>query len=168
MLLAIGEQNPAATPTMARISIHSLLRSPRNYQFRRAALALLAALMAVPSGAKDAHLIAIELYNGPNGPAYVQISDVLINGKIELRLCGSDPKIDKSSYGKLNKVTLSIGATLEYGITGGLTLSTGKSRTCVVPSNLKYEKNQSSTPQELAALSDLHGNLISPTAGGSA
>ena len=37
--------------------------------------------------AKLPSLMAIELYDGPAGAAYVQLGDVLINGKAELRDC---------------------------------------------------------------------------------
>src|SRR5260370_2857241 len=80
--------------------------------------AVLAAGLAVFSAAalqsKDAPLMAIELYNGSNGPAYVHITDVLINGKIELRSCNSTPKIDTSTYWKLPQLLLGKGASIEY------------------------------------------------------
>ena len=40
-----------------------------------------------------------------------------------MRLCGSSDKIDKSRYGKLTKVALSVGTSLEYGNDGVLTLT---------------------------------------------
>ena len=40
-----------------------------------------------PSFASQPTLTAIELYDGPNGAAYLQLRDVLINGKATLRDC---------------------------------------------------------------------------------
>jgi len=46
------------------------------------------------------------IYDGPTGAAFVQIGDVMINGKTELRDCTPYPAagVDKSSYGKMQKV----------------------------------------------------------------
>jgi tetratricopeptide (TPR) repeat protein len=118
--------------------------------------------------AKNASLTAIELYSGPNGPAYVHVTDVLINGKFEVRACGSNSKIDKSGYGKLAKVTLSAGSSIEYGADGVLTLTTKDSTpTCVVPSELKFDKNGPFTPAELASRAVLEGKVV-PAAGAAA
>ena len=72
------------------------------------------------TAAKGPTLNAIELYDGPSGPAYVQLADVLINGKVELRVCASAESnpIDKSAYGKFSKLTIAAGATLERDSTG--------------------------------------------------
>src|ERR1700719_2766958 len=48
--------------------------------------------------AKEATVNAILLYEGPTGPAYIQISGVLLNGKTELRVCDGVPRIDKRTY----------------------------------------------------------------------
>ncbi len=119
---------------------------------------------AVSLFAKNISLTAIELYTGPNGPAYVHLTDVLINGKFELRACGSNPKIDKSAYSKLPKVTLTAGASIEYGSDGVLTLTKDSTPACVVPSELKFEKNGPFTPADLAARAVLQGKVLS-TAG---
>jgi len=119
----------------------------------------------VPCRAKNASLTAIELYTGPNGPAYVHITDVLINGKFELRVCDSTPKIDKSTYGKLSKITLGPGASLEYGSDGVLMLLKDATSTCVVPSELKIDKNGPMTTAELASKAELQAKVLSTTAG---
>src|SRR5438067_8815699 len=67
-------------------------------------------LCLIPADAKEAPLTAIELFDGPNGAAYAQVTDVVINGKTEMRVCSSPERIDKSAYGKLPKVSL-VGAT---------------------------------------------------------
>ena len=119
------------------------------------------ASLALPLESKDASLTAIEFYAGANGPAYVHITDVLINGKIELRSCVSASKIDKSTYGKLPKLILGPGVSVEYGADGVLVLTTGGSVSCVVPSNLKFEKNSPMTPAELANKAILQGKVLS-------
>src|SRR5215472_16123667 len=57
------------------------------------------------SWAKEPSLTAIELYDGASGAAYIQIADVLINGKAELRSCVSSESasIDKSAFNKFQK-----------------------------------------------------------------
>jgi hypothetical protein len=112
--------------------------------------------------AKDAPLTAVELYTGKAGPAYVQITDVLIGGKAELRICGTSPKIDKSAYGRLPKVILGPGQTLEFGQDGALVLTKDASSTCVVPSNFKFEKDSPMTPAELAMEASLQARVLPP------
>jgi len=121
----------------------------------------LAVLSPIPALTKEAPLIAIELYSGSNGQAYVHITDVLINGKIELRSCSATQKIEKSAYGKLTKVYLAPGASLEYGSDGVLVLTKNTISSCVVPSNLKFEKNGPMTPAELASKAVLQAKVLS-------
>ena len=130
------------------------------------AVVLGAIFLAIPLSAKDVSLAAIELYSGTNGPAYVQITDVLINGKIELRSCGSATKIGKSAYGELTKVALGPGATLEYGSDGILTLTKDANSSCVVPTNVKFEKNVALSPADLATRSVLQAKVLSSGATG--
>ena len=126
----------------------------------------LASVAVLPVQARDVStLTAVELYNGPSGPAYVQISEVMINGKDELRACGSEATIDKSAYGKLEKASLASGATLEYQSGGGLALTKDGQTTCVVPSNLKFDKNTSPTPAALAERAVLQGKVLGAAAG---
>lgn len=126
---------------------------------------LLAASLAIPITlplqSKEATLTAIELYDGPAGPAYVHITDVLINGKIELRNCAGASRIDKSSYGKLPKILLAPGNSLEFTSEGTLQLLKDGAALCVVPSNPKFTKNGPLTPAELAAQAALQGKVLS-------
>jgi hypothetical protein len=110
--------------------------------------------------AKDAPVSGIELYDGPNGAAYVQVTDLLINGKIELRTCTSATKIDKSTYGRLQKITLTSATSLQRGLDGMLTLTKDSATVCVVPSNLKFEKDVAQTPSELADRAVLQGRVL--------
>ena len=138
-----------------------LSRRSKSYGYKGALATSLAVFFGIPLQSKDVSLTAIELYNGANGPAYVHITDVLINGKIEVRRCSSAPKIDKSTYGKLPKVFLAPGVSIEYGNDGVLILTKEASSACVVPSNLKFEKNSPVSPAELASRVILEGKVLS-------
>jgi hypothetical protein len=132
-------------------SIFSFSRQLIPAQFRRGlAICCLGALLVAPLCAKEPTLTAVELYRDASGPAYVLISGVVFNGKIEVRNCGTATKIDKPAYGKMQKIILAAGMAIEYG-KDGLTLTSDKTSTCVVASNLKLEKGGPETPAELAA-----------------
>ena len=130
------------------------------------AVVLLASLPRPSVGAKEPPVNAIELYDGPNGAAYVQISEFMINGKAELRACGAAERIDKSAYGKLAKVPLSGATTLERGADGVMKITRDSVATCVVPANLKLEKNEGSTPAELAELAVVQGHVVASSPAG--
>ena len=117
-------------------------------------------------GAKEAPLNAIEIYDGPNGAAYVQITDFTLNGKSEVRACGEGEKIDKSAYSKLGKVLLAGATSMERRADGVLTITRDSVATCVVPANLKLEKNEGSTPAELAELAVVQGRVVSSSPAG--
>jgi hypothetical protein len=118
--------------------------------------------------AKPPSLIAIELYDSPSGAAYVQLSDVLINGKIELRDCTpfQNAPIDRSTYNKLQKITLAPGAALERGQDGALRYRVGSGKTlCVAPDGLKYEHETSYSLSDLADRAILTGNALGSSGG---
>src|SRR6266700_5784912 len=105
-------------------------------------------------------LNAIELYDGPSGPAYVQLSEVLINGKLELRSCASmdSSPIDKSAYGKMSKLTIAAGGILERDSNGVLRYGTSDGAgSCVVPEGVKFEHNATFTAAAIADMADLRG-----------
>src|SRR5271165_1630353 len=118
-------------------------------------------VLAGPLRSKEITLTAIELYPGPDGQAYVQITSVLINDKTELRLCGPSSPISKSLYGKLTKVVPSAGDSLEYGNDGVLALTKDGNSSCVVPSNVKFEKTAPLTPAEFATRAILQARVLS-------
>ena len=120
---------------------------------------------------KEPSLTAIELYDGAAGAAYVQLAEVLINGKAELRDCSQSPgtSIDKSAYGKLPKVTIAAGDTLERGADGILHYTTnGRTAVCVVPANFKFEHSANYSLSDLVEQSALKGNPIAPASDASA
>ncbi|HEV2961528.1 MAG TPA: hypothetical protein VG649_06865 [Candidatus Angelobacter sp.] len=125
-------------------------------------------LLAVSVQAKDAPPInAIALFDGPNGPAYVQINGLMINAKTELRVCDGVAKLDKKTYDKLPKIQLQGATSLERGQNGVLSLAGAPGApgtSCVVPSGLKFDKNAEFTTSEAADQATLQGTVVSASA----
>ena len=130
---------------------------------KRAALVLLfVAVVGTTLHSKDVPLTAIELFDGPNGAAFVTITGLLMNGKAEVRSCGGATQINKSNYGKLVKIPLNSSVTsLERDASGTMTLTRGTESECVVPSNLKFDKDETLTPAKLADRAVLQGQVLS-------
>ena len=123
--------------------------------------AALASVVVVYAHAKEPPLTAILLYNGPNGPAYLELTDLLLNGKAEVRSCGTAQLIDRPQYGKLAKVSLSGADSLERRADGTLLLTQGGNVSCVVPANLKLDKGEALSAAELASRGELLGRVLS-------
>jgi hypothetical protein len=145
--------------------------TPLRQSLRKAiALGLLGLGCYAPAAlAKEPSLTAIELYDGSAGAAYVQLGGVLINGKAELRDCTSSEKtpIEKSSYGKLEKVTLAAGGVLDRGADGVLRYGTlAGPAICVVPENMKFEHGASFSPAAMAETAVLRGDALAPASDG--
>ena len=134
----------------------------------RASLALLLVVLFAPAvRSKDAPLLAIELFDGPNGAAFAQVSELLINGKAEVRSCGGASQINKSNYGKLVKIPLNSSVTsLERDAQGTMNLTRGGAAECVVPSNLKFDKDESLTLAQIADRAVLTGKVLSSSPAG--
>lgn len=123
---------------------------------------LLATLcLATSAQAKDAPVTAIALFDGPSGPAYVQLAGLMVNGKTELRVCDGVPKINKTAYDNLLRTQLTGATSLARGDDGTLTLTTGTKSVCVVPGNLKFERNAEFTSAEAADQATIQGTVIS-------
>lgn len=133
-------------------------------KWRRCRLFVLIAFLTwlpLPSQAKTAGLTAIAIYPGHDGQDAAQIANFILNEKNEVYQCGGAGKIDKSAYHKLVKLTLSPGNTLERNAQGVLMLSNvNLPPTCVVPGNLKLEKNDLLTPAALADQAAVVGNVL--------
>lgn len=136
---------------IVRLEISSLSR----LLLKSITLSLLGFTWCVPATlAKQPSLTVIELYDGPAGASYLQLGDVLINGKSELRDCTPflDAPVDKSTYNKMQKVTPSPGAVLERGDDGVFRYSTGEGNAiCLVPDEVKFGHN---APYSLSDLAD--------------
>jgi hypothetical protein len=149
-----------------RLIIHVQLCLPSFV--KRAATALIFVVLAGPAvHSKEVPLTAIELFDGPNGAAFVQLSGLLINGKAEVRSCGGTTEINKSAYGKLAKISLNSAVTsLERDANGVMNLSRGSAAECVVPSNLKFDKDESLTPAQLADRAVVTGQVVGSSPAG--
>jgi hypothetical protein len=135
---------------------------------QRTLFALLLIALAVPVvHSKDILITGIELYDGPDGAAFVQLTGLLINGKAELRSCNGVTQITKSNYGKLLKIVLTPSITsLERDARGTMTITRGTESECVVPSNYKFEKDESFTPAQLADKAIVQGQVLSSSVRG--
>jgi tetratricopeptide (TPR) repeat protein len=144
-------------------------RSLRRFLCKAIALAMLGLGWYAPAVlAKQSSLIVIELYDGPSGPAYVQLADVLINGKPELRDCTpfQNAAIDKSTYGKLGKLVPGPGGVLERDNDGALRYRVGAGQaSCAAPDQVKYDHNAAYSLSELADRATLTGTSVSSSSG---
>jgi hypothetical protein len=120
------------------------------------------ALLAPDSlGAKTVGLTVVELYPGTDGTSYAQIADFVLNGKNEVSLCPGTPSIDKSTYHKLPRITLTAGMTLERNADGILMLTqTTNARTCAIPANVKFDKGDSLSLSDLADRAEIEGRVL--------
>ena len=95
------------------------------------------------------------------------VTDLLINGKAEVRSCGGATQINKSTYGKLVKIPLNSSVTsVERDAKGIMNLTRGSASECVVPSNLKFDKDESLTLAQLADRGVLTGQVLSSSPAG--
>ncbi|HLJ30779.1 MAG TPA: hypothetical protein VKY85_29010 [Candidatus Angelobacter sp.] len=123
-------------------------------------------LAATSAHAKETPVTAIALFNGPTGPAYTQIAGVTLNGKSELRICDGVPKFDKRAYDSMARTQLAGATSLERAADGTLLLTTNSKPVCVVPSNLKFDRNAEFTPAEAADQATLQGTAVSASGPG--
>lgn len=122
-------------------------------------------LMVSAAQAKDPPLSAIVLFDSTAGPAYVQITGVSLNGKTELRVCTGVSRIDKKIYGTLTRIFLKGAASLERTADGVLMLTADSGPVCVVPTDLKFDKQPEFTLAEAAAQATLEGTVVAASAG---
>jgi len=122
-----------------------------------------AGFFAPTAAAKDIPLTAIELYDGPSGAAYVQLSGVLINSKAEMKDCTpfQNGPVDKSTYGKMGRIVLAAGGMLERGSDGVLRYNSGSGQPdCVVPANARFDHGSVYSLSGLADQALLQGTPI--------
>ncbi|HUR36371.1 MAG TPA: hypothetical protein VM009_01050 [Terriglobales bacterium] len=113
------------------------------------------------AAAKDRPLIGVILFQGETGPAYAQVQGIQLNGKSEVYVCSGTAPLTNDTYKKQPKTQLSLATALERGADGVLTMTTAGGTNCVVPTNLKLEKNKSYTPSDLVDMAQVMGALIS-------
>ncbi len=124
-------------------------------------IAVLVGGASITTYAKDASLTAVVLFDGPQGAAYVQISEAALNGKIEVRSCDGVSRLDKNTYNGLPRASLAGADSLQRGADGVLTLTVSGKSVCVVPSNLKFERSIELTPAMAAEQAVIRGTLAS-------
>ncbi len=115
---------------------------------------------SIPAYAKDVPLSAVVLFDGPQGAAYVQITEAALNGKIEVRNCDGVSRLDKNTYNGLPRMSLAGASSLQRGADGTLTLTANGKSVCVVPSNLKFERSVELTPAAAAEQATIHGTPV--------
>ncbi|HYL91561.1 MAG TPA: hypothetical protein VEW69_00235, partial [Alphaproteobacteria bacterium] len=131
--------------------------------FRLVAAVYLFSLLALSCYAKEP-LVAIVVFDSANRPSYMQVAAVTINGKTDLRSCDGVARINKQAYDFLPKVSLKAAATLQRGADGVLTLSeVDAAPTCVVPDNMKFERNAVFTPAQAADQAIIQGTVTPPS-----
>ncbi|MCU1311895.1 MAG: hypothetical protein JWO20_3020 [Candidatus Angelobacter sp.] len=123
---------------------------------------LIVAFAAVaPVVAKDKPLTGIILFQSESGPAYAQVTDLLLNGKLEVYVCQGTESLDNNTYKKLPKASLAQATALERESSGVLTMSTGSGSSCALPVNLKLEKNKSYALKDVAEMAVVQFRLLS-------
>ncbi|HXM11359.1 MAG TPA: hypothetical protein VN946_15525 [Terriglobales bacterium] len=116
---------------------------------------------SITTHAKDASLTAVVLFDGPQGAAYVQITEAALNGKIEVRSCDGVSRLDKNTYSGLPRASLADASSLQRGADGVLTLTANGKSVCVLPSNLKFERSAELTPAAAAEQAMIRGTPVS-------
>jgi tetratricopeptide (TPR) repeat protein len=116
---------------------------------------------SITTYAKDASLTAVVLFDGPQGAAYVQITEAGLNGNVEVRSCDGVSRLDKNTYNGLPRASLSGASSLQRGANGVLTLTANGKSVCVVPSNLKFERSVELTPATAAEQALIRGTPVS-------
>jgi len=118
-------------------------------------------LLSSIANAKEKSLSGVFLYEGSSGPAYMQIVDITLNGKTEVYVCTKAANLDKNAYRKLGRASLATATALEREADGSLLLKQGDTTNCIVPQNIKYEKEMGAVaPSELANRALLGGQVI--------
>jgi hypothetical protein len=140
-------------------------RSRRPSEFSRLERCFVAVVLVLGSSittyAKDASLTAVVLFDGPQGAAYVQITEAGLNGNIEVRSCDGVSRLDKNTYNGLPRASLAGASSLQRGANGVLTLTANGKSVCVVPSNLKFERSVELTPATAAEQATIRGTPVS-------
>jgi len=144
-----------------------VFRSSRQpSQFVRLSVLALFSCFALSAQAANTRVTAIALFDAADGPAYVQISGVTLNGKTELRMCDGVNKIDKRNYEMLFKAQFVGASSLERGDDGVLRLIVNAKPVCVIPGSLKFDKKAEFTPAEAADQALLQGLVVSASTQG--
>jgi hypothetical protein len=144
-------------------------RAPEILRPKRFWLALSLLLgFSTATYAKETPLTAVVLFDGSQGATYVQITDLAVNGKVEVRSCDGVSRLDKNTYHGLPRASLVGASSLQRGANGILTLTVNEKSSCIVPSNLKFERSVELTPAEAAEQAVIRGTPVSGSPGNGA
>lgn len=113
------------------------------------------------AAAKDKPRIGVVLFQAEAGPAYAQVEGIQLNGKGEVYVCAGDIPLDNNAYKRQPKTPLASASALERGADGVLMMTTAAVKQCIVPQNLKLEKNRSYSVSDLAEMAQVMGALVS-------
>jgi tetratricopeptide (TPR) repeat protein len=119
---------------------------------------------SISARAKDAPAIAVVVFDGTQGAAYVQITALTLNGKTEVRICDGVARFDKNAYNAFPRAPLKGATSLQRSADGVLTLTVNAKSLCVVPSSLRFDKKPELTPAEAAEQAVLQGIPVSSSA----
>jgi hypothetical protein len=133
-------------------------------RFARHCCIAVLAIGSIFAPAKDTRVTAIALFDGSQGAAYVQITGMTLNGKTDVRICDGVSRFDKKAYDGFPRLPLAGASSLQRGEDGVLTVTVNAKPTCVVPSNLKFDKKTELTPAEAAEQAVLQGIPVPPSA----
>src|SRR5947209_1575727 len=143
--------------------------SPRSRLSTSAYLLCTALLvLCLPVAAKDSapSVTAIILYDTPSGPASVQVTGLMFNGKTDLRVCDGLTKFDKRTYDGMPHIQPAAGTSLDRDAHGNLTLNVNSEHVCIVPNGVKFIGVTELTPAEAAGQTALQGTGIFSAAPG--
>src|SRR5947209_6129900 len=143
--------------------------SPRSRLSTSAYLLCTALLvLCLPVAAKDSapSVTAIILYDTPSGPASVQVTGLMFNGKTDLRVCDGLTKFDKRTYDGIPHIQPAAGTSLDRDAHGNLTLNVNSEHVCIVPNGVKFIGVTELTPAEAAGQTALQGTGIFSAAPG--
>ncbi|HEX6502358.1 MAG TPA: hypothetical protein VF011_03870 [Terriglobales bacterium] len=122
--------------------------------------------IGVVSALANAVPAAIVLFDDSHGAAYVQLTGMTLNGKTEVRACEHVSTFDKSAYNSFPRLPLAGATSLQRGDDGTLSLTLNGKTECVVPSNLKFDRQPVLTPAQAADQAVLQGAVVSSSAPG--
>lgn len=135
------------------MSVEAMVRRSLGY--------ILVLVLGVGAAAKDKPLVGVILFQADTGPAYAQVQGFQLNGKGEVYVCSGNAPLDNNAYKKQPKASLALATALERGSDGVITMTTAAGPQCVVPQNIKFEKNKTYTPSDLADMAQVMGALVS-------
>lgn len=129
-------------------------------------IALLALCLPVAAKENAPSVTAIVLYDTSSGPASVQVTGLMFNGKPDLRVCDGLKKFDKRAYDGMPHIQPAAGTSLDRDANGNLTLNVNSEHVCIVPNGVKFVGVTELTPAEAAEQTVLQGTGIFSAAPG--